>query len=395
MAAGGTVGHEATRLSWLLFVVAAADLATFSAIVPLLPRYADRLGLSSFEIGIVVASYAVAVLAVAIPAGRASDRLGKRTMTVTSVAGMAVATVLFVFASSFPALVAARFLQGAASGVAWSAGLAWLSEASPPAERAGTVARMTTGASAGLVAGPMIGGVLGHVIGIRSSFLLIAVVCAASASGLALIHERRPAAVAATSLREGVRTGARNPDIRIGVILVSAVAMAGAGMQTLVPLHLGREGISAFAIGLVYAGSAGGSALIGFAVSRVTGRFDLAVAAGIASAVLTGTIALLTLPLPVVAIAVVTIVQGSLQTILYVAGFALSAEGADAAGLGQGLVMGVVNLAWGAAAFLGPLVAGALGGGVGDAAAYLVLAVVVAGAVAAIFAWRRPAAARA
>jgi predicted MFS family arabinose efflux permease len=386
----GGIARRDARLSYLLFAVAAADLATYSAIVPLLPRYERRLGLSSLEVGLVVAAYAVAVLAVSIPAGRASDRVGKRTLTVASVAAMAGATVVFVFASSFPALVGARFLQGAASGIAWSAGLAWLSETSPPGERAASVARMTAGASAGLVAGPMIGGVLGHVVGIRSAFLIIAAASLATAIGLLTVPEEKRTGGSTASFRQSVRRGARDARIRLGLVLVCAVAMAGGGLQTLVPLHLGREGVSAFAIGLVYAGSAGLAAVTGFVVSRITARMDLAIAAGVAAAILAATVAALAFPLPVAGVAVVTLAQGSLTTILYVSGFTFSAEGADSAQLGQGLVMGVVNLGWGGAAFLGPVVAGGLGETAGEEVAFLALALLVTAALAAVVAWHHP-----
>ncbi|MEA2184970.1 MAG: hypothetical protein QOF69_4155, partial [Solirubrobacteraceae bacterium] len=62
------------------------------------------------------------------------------------------------------------------------------------------------------------------------------------------------------------------------------------------------------------------------------------------------------------------------MSVLYGIGYPLGADGADAAGLGHGLVMGMVNLVWGLGAVVGPVVGPAIGAKAGDSTAYVVLA---------------------
>src|SRR5688500_12942813 len=57
---------SAHRIGYLLFVVAAIDLATYSAIVPLLPGYADRFDASDLEAGILVGAFSAAVVVFSI-----------------------------------------------------------------------------------------------------------------------------------------------------------------------------------------------------------------------------------------------------------------------------------------------------------------------------------------
>jgi MFS family permease len=59
--------------------------------------------------------------------------------------------------------------------------------------------------------------------------------------------------------------------------------------------------------------------------------------------------------------------------VLYAVGYPLGADGADRAGLGHGVVMGMVNLAWGSGAVAGPIAGSGLATWTGGNAAYLVL----------------------
>ena len=56
-----------------------ADSLLYSVIVPVLPRYAERLGATPFAVGLLFASYAVALLAATPVLAAVSDRVGRRT----------------------------------------------------------------------------------------------------------------------------------------------------------------------------------------------------------------------------------------------------------------------------------------------------------------------------
>ena len=98
----------------------------YAALTPLLPHYAEELGLSKTGAGVLAGSYALGALLAGIPAGILATRLGVKPTILIGLGGMTITTALFGFAHSESVLVLARLLQGAASSCSWTAGLAWL-----------------------------------------------------------------------------------------------------------------------------------------------------------------------------------------------------------------------------------------------------------------------------
>ena len=107
----------------------------YAALTPLLPHYADELGLSKTGAGVLAGSYAFGALVAGIPAGMLATRLGVKPTILVGLGGMTVTTALFGFAHSEWLLDTARFLQGAASSCSWTAGLAWLIADAPANSR--------------------------------------------------------------------------------------------------------------------------------------------------------------------------------------------------------------------------------------------------------------------
>src|SRR6266850_2983401 len=103
------------RLLLLVGAIVFVDTMFFAALTPLLPEYADQLGLSKAGAGLLSAAYPLGALAGGIPGGLAAARLGVRPAVLAGLAGMAVTTLTFGFADPIWLLDNARFLQGAAS----------------------------------------------------------------------------------------------------------------------------------------------------------------------------------------------------------------------------------------------------------------------------------------
>ena len=77
----------------------------FAALTPLLPQYAEELGLSKAGAGLLAASYALGALVGGIPGGMSAARFGVRPTVLVGLTGMAITTVTFGFADS---ILAAR-----------------------------------------------------------------------------------------------------------------------------------------------------------------------------------------------------------------------------------------------------------------------------------------------
>lgn len=119
----------------LVSAIVFVDTMLYAALTPLLPDYADEFGLSKGAAGVLVAVYAVGVLAGAVPAGISAARLGPKRVSLAGLVVVAGASVVFAFAGDVWTLGAARFLQGVGSALAWAGGLAWLISAAPRGRR--------------------------------------------------------------------------------------------------------------------------------------------------------------------------------------------------------------------------------------------------------------------
>jgi DHA1 family multidrug resistance protein-like MFS transporter len=160
-----------------LWVVCAAQfltLAGMTAILPLIPLYLQHIGVTErdsvrYWTGILgSAPFIVAVFATPIW-GSFADKVGHKPMVVRSVFGIAIATVGMGFASTPLSLLGWRALQGAVSGV-FPAAVALLSSSTPAARVGRSLAILQSARAAGSLCGPLIGGVLADLLGMRLLF---------------------------------------------------------------------------------------------------------------------------------------------------------------------------------------------------------------------------------
>jgi predicted MFS family arabinose efflux permease len=110
----------------LLRLVAVASitvsfLAASSAPTPLYATYQAAWGFSALTTTVVFGVYAIAFLAALLTAGRLSDHIGRRPVLLAGIAGNVLALAVLVDAHSVATLLAARIVQGLATGGAISA----------------------------------------------------------------------------------------------------------------------------------------------------------------------------------------------------------------------------------------------------------------------------------
>jgi MFS family permease len=364
------------RLITLVFALVVCDLTLWSAIVPLLPYYRRQLDLTTLQVGWMLAAFSLAVVLVAVPIGQLADRWGARRVTAVGAVAMAGATVGLALAGSFSELVAARALQGAADAAVWGGGLAWVAARAPVERRGETVGYAQAAATIGIIAGPFVGGVLTSALGIRTTFLGVAAVCGALCLGVLAEPDTRIELHRRTTMRSALRASAGESLITASVVMILVVAVVGAALQLLVPLHLASLGMDRTGIGLVYSVGAVLGAVAVVTTGRVgdrVGRVPLAAGACAALALLTG---LFALPAGLAVYVVLVVVAAAVQSILYAVGYPLSTDGADRAQLGHGVVIGVVNLMWGVGAVIGPVAGSRIAHWEGARASYVLLSVV-------------------
>src|SRR5919202_5679021 len=98
------------RLLLLVGAIVFVDTMFFAALTPLLPHYADDLGLSKAGAGALAAAYPAGAFVSGLPAGVLVARLGVRPTVLLGLVGMAVKTVVFGFEDVYWLRLAARFV---------------------------------------------------------------------------------------------------------------------------------------------------------------------------------------------------------------------------------------------------------------------------------------------
>jgi MFS transporter, ACS family, D-galactonate transporter len=364
----------------LMYGLIGASAAAQFALVPVMPVYAHRFGLSGLQQGMVLGATGLATLALSVPAGTLSDRFGARCITLAAGLLLAVATFGQALATSFPALLAARLAFGAGYGVLWTAGLCWLAAgAVGPRALGGSVAS----AGVGGVAGPAVSGALTQHLGLAVPLLATGAAFAVITAGLAALRvPPGPIAARGKAGAASLRTVGRDRGV-----IAAAAAVVVAGLSTgacalLVPAQLHLAGASSGQIGLAFAAAgilfAAGSALTTAAGRRavnlpVTCAAMLALTAALALGVL-GTA-------PLLLIAMLCAATAS-RSVLWTVSYPLAAEAAAGRGIGLGAAVGLLNGIWAATAVLGPLGAGLAAQHLGARAAFGLTDTVCAAALA-------------
>lgn len=113
---GGLIGPRGTL--WLQASILLAFLAASSVPSPLYALYREAWHFSAFMLTLVFGVYALALLAALLVFGRLSDHLGRRPVVLLSLLLQAGSVLLFHQARGVGWLLAARLLQGVATGIA-------------------------------------------------------------------------------------------------------------------------------------------------------------------------------------------------------------------------------------------------------------------------------------
>jgi MFS family permease len=169
-------GLDWTTGTWALLVVLCGALfldgLDISMVGVALPSIGTDLHLSASSLQWIVSGYVLGYGGLLLLGGRASDLLGRRRVFLTAVAVFGAASVVSAFLSNDAALIALRFVKGAAAGFTVPAGLSIITTtfAEGPA-RSRALSIYTVCGASGFSLGLVFGGVLTE-IGWRATFLL-------------------------------------------------------------------------------------------------------------------------------------------------------------------------------------------------------------------------------
>ena len=353
------------------------DAALYLAVIPLLPHYVDRFGLSSLQAGAVVAAYPVSVPIVSIGCIALVPRIGAKRITVFSASLMAVSTLIFAWAPSALVLVLARFVQGVTSGSIWTASMAWVTDNAPPGRRGRESGIVMGMLSAGSVAGPAVGA-LASWAGQGVAFGSVAVVslfglalAAAAPAGHTVAHQ--------SHIGAALRRVSRERATRAALSLTLVDVLVFGTVDLLVPLDLGDRGTAVAAIAAALAVGAALGAVFGPVGGRMVDRYGPGPVGVAASALIIPIPLLLAFSPPTPLQLAVLVIGGPLFATVGASIYPLSSIGADNAGVSHVTATGLMGAVWAGGFTVVPVIAGALAEATSAPVAYgtsLALAVV-------------------
>ena len=149
--------------------------------VPIVPLYADSLGMPLAQVGLAVSAFATARFLTNIPSAVLSDRLGRKSILIGGAVIAAVGNVLSGYATTLEPLLAFRFIAGIGSAAFITGAIIVISDISETTNRARLMSVYQGTFLVGITLGPAVGGFIADIFDLRAPFLAVGIVSLASA----------------------------------------------------------------------------------------------------------------------------------------------------------------------------------------------------------------------
>ena len=248
------------RGRWLPRDAVLLGLAMFCAVsatnimTPLLPAIRDDFQVSITTAGIIVGSFGLARLAVDLPAGFLASHIDPRHLTIAAIVLLVGASLIGVGAPTVEVLILARIGSGIGVAILATVILAALSASASSAERGKVMSLYPMANNVGIALYPLLGGVLGAVLGWRATFAVTAALAVACAIILIPVLARTD-----LTRKGATRSAAPDPRVLHGRRKALALAVTNGGVvanmihrhgvrNTILPLYaasvLGLGGLS-------------------------------------------------------------------------------------------------------------------------------------------------------
>jgi MFS family permease len=248
-------------------------LVSLSMLLPFLPLYVQQLGVTA-QADVVqwsAVAFGATFFGTAITApiwGRLADRFGRKPMLVRAAIGMAVVMSLIGLARDATDLVVLRLIAGLIGGYA-SASIVMIGSQVPREKAGWALGVLSTGALSGNLIGPLVGGFLPQLVGIRGTFFVGgAMIACAALTTMLLIREdfNRESDGARSDKKNQAKNGnSRWPIITALLMTAVMVLLANMSIEPIITVYIGHLGVAfddqARVAGVVMACSALGSIL--------------------------------------------------------------------------------------------------------------------------------------
>jgi MFS family permease len=347
-----------------LFAITAAcfiGFAGFTLVMPFLPLYLQELGVTSVAdvaswsgISLGVTPGITALLAPLW--GRVADRYGRKLLVQRSLACFVLTMIAMAYVQSPWHVLGLRVLQGLFAGYGALA-LAMAADSAPPGRMASAIGMVQTAQRLGPALGPVIGGVLAQMVGLRRSFWFAG---GFYAIGFALVWAvyREPVAAARPQASAGSATRVTFRDVLgfeyflVVTTLIFGLQFVDRSLGPILPLYVAELGVSDERVplvsGVMFAVLAAAAALghhwCGSLLRHRSPRTVIAAGAAAAGVGMLLVVVAPIVPILLVAVALFGVAVGAAMTAAYtVAGSIIPAS---ARGSGFGFLTSAALTAW-------------------------------------------------
>lgn len=234
--------------------------ASFSLVMPFMALYVEQLGAPQNKVewyaGLAVSLSALTSALIAPVWGRLADRYGRKTMMVRASLVMTFTMGGLAFVPNVFWLLVLRILNGLFSGYVPNSTALIASQA--PKNRSGyALGTLATGVIGGSLVGPLLGGVLAEILGIRQVFLLVGfILLICNLMTIFLVKEDfQPVTKAEVLSTRDLFSSIKDKQILIGLFVTSMIIQVSA--QSIAPIltlyirHLGQTENLMFVSGLI------------------------------------------------------------------------------------------------------------------------------------------------
>ena len=222
-------------------------------VTPFLPIYANTLGASSLEIGLIQSAFSITGIGTLLFIGRLSDRFGRKIFLSGGLTILAISSLGLMYANDPVHLILWRFIQGLGGAAHLPIAQSYLGDITPEGSEGKWMGHFNAVLFAGIGAGPLFGGIITDAFSISTAFLFMAVLNVLGLIATLLFLKEMPRK---TAVREhGSILAPLISRIMRGVIsLRLAVGVCTATLMAFMPLFADlRLGLSTSLIGIMLA----------------------------------------------------------------------------------------------------------------------------------------------
>lgn len=147
----------------ILFAIMFLVMVGFGIIIPVLPFYAEDIGASPTQLGLLMSVYSIAQFLFAPMWGRISDRIGRKPVIMIGIFGLSLSFFMMGISSSLWMLFVARIVGGILSSANMPTVMAYVADITTAEERGKGMGIIGAATGLGFVFGPALGGIFSKI----------------------------------------------------------------------------------------------------------------------------------------------------------------------------------------------------------------------------------------